>query len=398
MKNEYSKGGLMVTDVECLDRALKIRQFIRASNINHPVSKIQAYLSNSCVNDRELKFEYGSIKSEETICSRAQSTINVLTDYYRSNLTSENKSQSEIDQIVDDVSSINISSFLKRKKLPLHSCVLKPLTDVGVETFGELIQEYEYNNDPDLSKRAKIILGTLPGNLKQLLDNLNDNTSCNENLKLINLENNTRKDINLVTTKEFQRILKKALCRVEEISFKEKLGLNKEFELSNISETRNMCKNAKLRSIYFRLIHNDFYTRVRMKKFKMVESDECQRCGSQETLTHLLWECYQAKNIWGHFNKLLSNIGCPLDIVNNYDEVFTHASSTAVTIIKIKIIQEMIQIERPINWSKEKVINVALEIINIEKYISVSNNKTTQFNKDWKRFEENIYKYKFLSE
>jgi hypothetical protein len=58
----------------------------------------------------------------------------------------------------------------------------------------------------------------------------------------------------------------------------------------------------------------------------------------------------------------------------------------------------MIQIERPINWSKEKVINVALEIINIEKYISVSNNKTTQFNKDWKRFEENIYKYKFLSE
>jgi hypothetical protein len=130
----------------------------------------------------------------------------------------------------------------------------------------------------------------------------------------------------------------------------------------------------------------------------MVESDECQRCGSQETLTHLLWECYQAKNIWGHFNKLLSNIGCPLDIVNNYDEVFTHASSTAVTIIKIKIIQEMIQIERPINWSKEKVINVALEIINIEKYISVSNNKTTQFNKDWKRFEENIYKYKFLSE
>jgi hypothetical protein len=312
----------MVTDVECLDRALKTRQFIRASNINHPVSKIQAYLSNSNVNDREIKPEYGSINCEEIICSRARSTINVLTDYYRANLTIEDKSQIEIDQIVDDVLSINISSFLKRKKLPLHSCVVKPLTEVGIETFGELRQEYEHFNNPDLSKRAKLILGTLPGNLKQFLEHINENTSSYKNLKFINLENNIRKEINLVTTKEFQCILKRALLRVKEISFKEKLGLNKEFEMSNITEIRNMCKNTKLRNIYFRLIHNDFYTRVKMKKFKMVESDECQRCGSQETARHLLWECYQAKNIWRHINKLLSNIGCPLDTVNNYDDIF----------------------------------------------------------------------------
>ena len=58
----------------------------------------------------------------------------------------------------------------------------------------------------------------------------------------------------------------------------------------------------------------------------------------------------------------------------------------------------MIQIDRPINWNKEKVINVALETIKIEKYISLTNNKLKQYKKDWNRIEENIYKYKFLSD
>ncbi len=68
MKNDYSKGGLMITDMECLDRALKTRQFIRASKINHPVSKVQAFLTNRNTNDNNLSFEYCYINPEESIC------------------------------------------------------------------------------------------------------------------------------------------------------------------------------------------------------------------------------------------------------------------------------------------------------------------------------------------
>ncbi len=45
MKNEYSKGGMKVTDVERLYRSLKLKQFIRAYNSNHVISKIQALIS-----------------------------------------------------------------------------------------------------------------------------------------------------------------------------------------------------------------------------------------------------------------------------------------------------------------------------------------------------------------
>jgi hypothetical protein len=37
MKNNYSEGGMKVTDVESLERSLKLKQFFRAHNSNHVI-------------------------------------------------------------------------------------------------------------------------------------------------------------------------------------------------------------------------------------------------------------------------------------------------------------------------------------------------------------------------
>jgi hypothetical protein len=42
MNNDYSKVGMKVTDVESLDRSLKLKQIIRAHISNHIISKITA--------------------------------------------------------------------------------------------------------------------------------------------------------------------------------------------------------------------------------------------------------------------------------------------------------------------------------------------------------------------
>ena len=312
-------------------------------------------------------------------------------------MTLDDSNKSESENIVNHVASINVYSFLRRKNKLFHTCVLKPLTDLNVDTLGELIQEYEYNRDPGLSERMKIVLGAIPVNLKLILENISENTKCNESLSSINLANKTTKDIGKVTTKEFQLILKKALKRISEPDFMNKLGLSKNFDSLNIEITRKMCKNTKLRSIFFRLIHNDFFTRVRMKKLKMMNSDECLRCGSPETTKHLLWECYQAHKVWIAFNDLLKNIGFPNDCVESYDKIYNHSSSAAITTIKIKTIQELIQIDRPTNWNKERVVSMALEIVNIEKYNSKVNNCLREYNVKWKEIEDNVYKYKLLS-
>jgi hypothetical protein len=41
MKNEYEHGGMKVPDVDCLDRSLKLRQFIRASKSKHVIPKFK---------------------------------------------------------------------------------------------------------------------------------------------------------------------------------------------------------------------------------------------------------------------------------------------------------------------------------------------------------------------
>ena len=73
-----------------------------------------------------------------------------------------------------------------------------------------------------------------------------------------------RKNIHSITVKELQVTLKNALKKIEALDVKNKLGIDN-FDEENITRFRNNCKNPNLRNIYFRLIHNDFFTRVRIK-------------------------------------------------------------------------------------------------------------------------------------
>ncbi len=49
------------------------------------------------------------------------------------------------------------------------------------------------------------------------------------------------------------------------------------FDEDNIARFRNNCKNPKLINILFRLIQNDFFMHVTMKKYNMTLKDECPR-------------------------------------------------------------------------------------------------------------------------
>jgi hypothetical protein len=67
--------------------------------------------------------------------------------------------------------------------------------------------------------------------------------------------------------------------------------------------------------------------------------------------------------------------------VRNYNDVFKIGNISNLSKIQMKIIQGMIQIERPVNWSIEYIKKIASEIKNMELY----NSKQSKKNK--------IYKY-----
>jgi hypothetical protein len=369
MKNDYLQGGLNVTDVECLDRSLKVRQFFRASITNHPISDIQKLLSCSFVKDKQIKQEYYKINYKEPVCSRAQSSINQITDFNRSKYNLESCNESEISSTVNEIASIGIRDFLNRKKMLLHLCVFKPLEDQGIITLGELYQEYEFEQNVATIKRMKVILNAFPKNLVEFLDRINEDTKCNEEVTKIMISDSIRKEYGKITTKELQKFLKIVLNKIEIADFKRKLGIE-DWDNQNIVEFRGKCKNVKLRSIHFRLIHNDFFSRVRMKKFKMIECEKCLRCGIAESSKHLLWECSQVQHIWSLFNIFIGQLFTVNDKVLTYEDIFRCADSAFLAVLKMRIIQELIQIERPRNWSINSIKKIALEIISMEKYNS----------------------------
>jgi exonuclease III len=392
MKNEYEMGGMKVTDIECLDRSLKLKQFIRAANSNHIISSIQNLIISNNKENSTLRQEYYEITNKEDICSSAQESINIITDYSRDLIHLKSQEEIEADKIIiEEVSSINIETFLNRKKRIFTLCMLLPITKLGITTLGELIQAYEHEVDANLNKSMKLVLKTIPATLVNIAKCFNEEINeVDNNLKYMIDGNNNRKAIGMLTVKDFQATLKKALNRVEITNFGEKLDIG-EFDNNNITIFRKYCKNAKLRNIYFRLIHKDFFTHVRMKKFNMTTTDKCPRCGEVETIQHLLWECLQVKLIWKIYNNLMVKVNKTDEQINDYKQIYEVGKTSGTALIKIKVIQELIQIRRPMNWNMENLKKLVTDLVNIEKYNSKISHSEERTSTKWKFLQGIIF-------
>ena len=106
----------------------------------------------------------------------------------------------------------------------------------------------------------------------------------------------------------------------------------------------------------------------KMFKYKMVNNDKCSRCSEVESFRNLWCGCRKVRIIWQAYNEYLDNIKQTVSKVCSDEYVFVIGDIVVVSKVKMKIIQEMIQVERPVNWSIENVKKIVNEIKNIELY------------------------------
>ena len=106
----------------------------------------------------------------------------------------------------------------------------------------------------------------------------------------------------------------------------------------------------------------------KMFKYKMVNNDKCIRCADVETYKHLLWECREVQKIWELFNEFASHTNHQEERVLVYENVFEIGNKANINKIKIRIIQGMIQMERPKNWTMDNIIKLSNDIYRIEIY------------------------------
>jgi hypothetical protein len=106
----------------------------------------------------------------------------------------------------------------------------------------------------------------------------------------------------------------------------------------------------------------------KMFKYKMVDNNKCKRCREVETYKHLMWECREAKKIWLAFNELMANLNFQNEKAQDYENILVIGEIGVLNKIKIRVIQGMIQIDRPVNWSKDSILKLANDIKWIEMY------------------------------
>jgi hypothetical protein len=115
----------------------------------------------------------------------------------------------------------------------------------------------------------------------------------------------------------------------------------------------------------------------------MAESDKCKRCGELETFKYLLWECREARRIWNVFNEFVTDADCQNEKIDDYDNIYSIGKIGAIRKIKIKVIQSMLKIDRPVNWTKDSILKLANELRWVELYNAKMVNKLEETKTKW---------------
>ena len=105
-----------------------------------------------------------------------------------------------------------------------------------------------------------------------------------------------------------------------------------------------------------------------MHRFGIINDNVCERCQQIESTKHLLWECAESRNIWESFNNWIINKNPMAQLINEYQDIYNIDDCAHICKVKMKIIQEMIQIERPRGWNLERINLISKEIEKIELY------------------------------
>jgi hypothetical protein len=74
-------------------------------------------------------------------------------------------------------------------------------------------------------------------------------------------------------------------------------------------------------------------------------------------------------------------------MITKYDDVFSPGKSSAICLIKIKIIQELIQIERPKHWNDDNIKQISDKLLKIEKYNATVSKNVSKFITKWQNIQ-----------
>ena len=83
-----------------------------------------------------------------------------------------------------------------------------------------------------------------------------------------------------------------------------------------------LTKNTKLSMFQCKINHHILYTRDKLFKAKITDSDSCHVCESKQTLEHLFVECQHVHSFWNLFTTWWNANNSPSVSLTNKDKIY----------------------------------------------------------------------------
>ena len=151
----------------------------------------------------------------------------------------------------------------------------------------------------------------------------------------------------------------------------------------------------KYRSFQYRILQRGLVTNIQLYKWGIKESNMCSFCGMQtETVVHLLCECPNVLELWEQLSQYIEqrynqqvDLSPKNIIVNTIIKLKYHAINFMCLVTKQYIYAQRCM-GKPLSFQQLRATLVRIE--NIEKYISVKNDKLQLHIKKWSSQSLNI--------
>jgi hypothetical protein len=273
-------GGFAAINPFTLDKALKIRAVMRASEAHHPIKLLQG-----SVGPFQPVYAY-----DELITARCK---NYLTEIAAKQLLELGSSNTWINKL-------NLCELYKLVDAKGMSVVYaKQCNKVGLSDLKKVYIAAKNKQHP-MHMKAKLALKWAEDKLDFITNKIDPLTTCDSILK-IERENYSLELTHTTPSQDIRKMLDETMNEAlipydPSTKYKNATFDSNRVRLSfqNISKITSVrTKNAVMRAI-----HGDIYTYERMHRYKMVDTNECPRCGQIETKEHLLLECIHSWNIW----------------------------------------------------------------------------------------------------
>ena len=270
-------------DIAALDASLKIKAIGRLGSSRHPFFML---FKEKC-NLTDF-FEPSCPPGIETVISKGLSLLKLDRDSLWGNEGLRSNSQ-----LIETIQNINIAKIINGQgKLSIPYFMarrrgLNKVKDLNMRDLRELERYIEVRKRPLIS-----IAVALPN----LSINVSIETSVHSNGKF--------KDIMKCSSKEI-RTSRAPLEPIREF----KIGINlTRAEATNWGFKLTKLTSIKHRNILLKVAHGEVYTKEKLHRYNLIDSDSCPRCGETETLKHKFIECDYVKRIWQHAATLTSNL------------------------------------------------------------------------------------------